>query len=63
MKCCGTPTPFTAVSPPDAAHSATKMMQALLFTEILKPLSAGLGPVGGVAIDSTVQSIFMKVRP
>jgi hypothetical protein len=42
---------------------ATRALEAVLFSEILKPLTAGLGPIGDVAIESAVSSVVMGVRP
>jgi hypothetical protein len=51
-----------AVNPPDAARSATGVMQAVLFAEILKPLTEALGPVGETVLGSVAQSIFVRAR-
>ena len=63
MKCCGSPTAAIAASPPDAAHVAQSTLQAVLFSEILKPLAKGLGPVGDIAVDSVAQQLFVPARP
>jgi len=33
-------------------------MNAVLFREILKPLAAGLGPVGEIALGSVADAVF-----
>jgi len=35
-------------------------MEALLFSEILKPLTAALGPVGDVAVASVTAKLFVE---
>ncbi len=42
--------------------SAQSVVQALLFSEILKPLGAALGPLGDAAIGSVVQQTFVAPR-
>jgi hypothetical protein len=44
MKCCASPTTSTAAEPLPAPVVQT--VEALLFSEVLKPLAAGLGPLG-----------------
>jgi hypothetical protein len=63
MKCCGSPTTSIAAVPPSAAHVAQSTLQAVLFSEILKPLAKGLGPVGEIAVDSVAQHLFVPSRP
>jgi hypothetical protein len=63
MKCCGSPTTSIAVNSPSAARAAETTLQAVLFSEILKPLAKGLGPVGDVAIESVVGQLFVRLRP
>jgi hypothetical protein len=41
---------------------ATRALAAVLFSEILKPLTAGLGPVGDVAIESAISSVVVEAR-
>jgi hypothetical protein len=63
MKCCGSPATSSATDPPGAARVAESTLQAVLFSEILKPLAKGLGPVGDVALESVVQRLFVPSRP
>jgi hypothetical protein len=63
MKCCESPTASIAPLPPSAARVAQSTLQAVLFSEILKPLAKGLGPVGDVAVDSVAQNLFAPSRP
>jgi hypothetical protein len=42
---------------------AASVMQALLFTEILKPLATALGPVGETVLGSVAQTTFVRNRP
>jgi hypothetical protein len=63
MKCCELPTTSIAGILPGAPSVAQSTLQALLFSEILKPLAKGLGPVGDVAIESVVQHLFVPLRP
>jgi len=63
MKCCGSPTTSIAPIPPDVAHLAQSALQAVLFSEILKPLAKDLGPVGDVALSSVAQRLFVSPRP
>jgi hypothetical protein len=47
----------------DARTAATNVLTAIVFREILKPLAAGLGPVGEVAIGSVADVIFARRKP
>jgi len=58
---CGSPTSIAPV-PPDVAHIAESTLQAVLFSEILKPLAKDLGPVGDVALGSVTQRLFVSPR-
>jgi hypothetical protein len=42
--------------------AATNALSAIVFREILKPLAAGLGPVGEVAIGSVADAIFTRPK-
>ncbi len=44
MKCCASPTTSTGVDPP--VPPVAQAVEALLFSEILKPLAGALGPLG-----------------
>lgn len=63
MKCCGPSSSSIAGNLPDAARAAESTLQAVLFSEILKPLAKGLGPVGDIVLDSVAQHIFAPSRP
>ena len=47
----------------DRTRAVRATVGAVLFREILKPLAAGLGPVGKTAIDSVADDLFVKRRP
>ena len=38
-------------------------LEAILFREILKPLAAGLGPVGEIAVGSVADTLFARPKP
>ena len=59
MRCCGLPTTSTAAEPP-ARGAVREIASALLFREILKPLVAGLGPVGEIALGDAIDKTFVK---
>jgi hypothetical protein len=61
MKCSGSPTTYIAVESGTRA-AATNALSAIVFREILKPLAAGLGPVGEVAIGSVADAIFTRPK-
>ena len=59
MKCSASPTTFTAAEPPaDAAAQARRVAEAVLFREVLKPLSAALGPVGEIVTGTVADRLF-----
>jgi hypothetical protein len=63
MKCCESPTTSTAANLPvqiDERKRIEASMQAVVFAEILKPLSASLGPFGDLATGSIAQSLFVR---
>jgi hypothetical protein len=62
MKCCGLPTVPSAADAPPAQPAAADALQAIVFGEILKPLSAALGPVGDIAVEALSQQLFMRPR-
>ena len=41
---------------------AEEALQAVLFSEIFKPLAKTLGPVGDIAIESVAQHLFVRPR-
>jgi hypothetical protein len=51
-----------AVAHEERARIARAAVSAVLFREILKPLAAGLGPVGETALDRVADDLFVK-RP
>lgn len=60
MKCCESPTTSIAVRTPDDRRAATAAMQAIVFSEVLKPLAAALGPAGDEAVGAIAQSLFVR---
>lgn len=42
--------------------AVTNALEAVVFREILKPLAAGLGPVGEVAIGSVADAAFVRPK-
>jgi hypothetical protein len=53
-------TSIAADSREEQQRSARDVMGALLFREILKPLAAGLGPVGEVALGTVADELFVR---
>jgi hypothetical protein len=57
------------VSPPIAtgddqrSRVVTATLDAVVFREILKPLAAGLGPVGETAVDAVADRLFAPTAP
>ena len=68
MRCCASPTTFTAADPRAderralAQTDARAVMSAVLFREILKPLTQGLGPVGEIALGAVADELFVRNR-
>jgi hypothetical protein len=50
-------------NPPTAGRAVETTLQAMLFSSILKPLAAGLGPAADIAVESVVQHFFVAGRP
>jgi len=46
----------------DARAVATSTLEAIVFREVLKPLAAGLGPVGDVALETVADSLFARPK-
>jgi hypothetical protein len=60
MRCsAATPSCASGTHSPPVAIAA---VEAIIFREILKPLAAGLGPVGEVAIGSVADALFAKPK-
>lgn len=49
-----------AASDAETRALATSAIEAIVFREVLKPLAAGLGPVGEVALDSVADKLFAR---
>ena len=66
MKCCESPITSTVADnasvKPAMPIRPTDVMQAVLFSDILKPLTAALGPVGEAVTSSVVQTLFVRPR-
>jgi len=60
MKCSESQTTSIADSAPDERTRATGVIEAIVFSEILKPLTAALGPFGDSATGSIAQSVFVR---
>ncbi len=57
MKCSGSPTISTV---PDArAAQPQAMVAALVFAEVLKPLTAALGPLGETLASTVAERAFL----
>ena len=57
MKCNASPTTSIAADG-ERRRVATATVSAVLFGEILKPLAAGLGPLGERAVESVADRLF-----
>jgi hypothetical protein len=62
MRCNGSPTTSSADSGAAARDAALRTVSAVLFREILRPLAAGLGPLGDVALEPLADRLA-RVRP
>jgi hypothetical protein len=61
MRCCASPTTFTAAETAgDAQRAARDVMSAVLFREILRPLAQGLGPAGDIVVGAVADSLFVR---
>jgi hypothetical protein len=60
MRCCASPTTSSAADAHVAGQrgAAEQIVQAVLFREVLKPLAAGLGPVGELAAAQVADALF-----
>jgi hypothetical protein len=45
----------------DAARVAQSALQAVMFSEILKPLTKDLGPAGDITVEAVTQKLFAPV--
>jgi hypothetical protein len=55
--------PITATATgPAARDAAANVLTAVVFREILKPLAAGLGPLGEMAAGSVADAIFARPK-
>jgi hypothetical protein len=57
MRCNASPTTCTAVEPPAARDLAARTVAAILFREVLRPLAAGLGPLGEIAVGPVAERL------
>lgn len=55
--------PLPATSSESARDVATRIFQAIVFREILKPLAAALGPMGDIATGNIADALFAKHKP
>ena len=63
MRMPGPESPTTrAAADAGARSAAANALSAIVFREILKPLAAGLGPVGEVAIGSIADALFERPK-
>jgi hypothetical protein len=62
MRCSGSPTTSTAADA-RTRDALNATLDAVLFREILKPLAAGLGPVGETAVDAVADRVFAPPPP
>jgi len=61
MRCNASPTTCIAADVrAEAQRSARDVASAILFREILKPLAAGLGPVGEIALGAVADDLFVR---
>jgi hypothetical protein len=44
-------------------RAAASALEAIVFREILKPLAAGLGPVGESALGAVADKLFVRPKP
>jgi hypothetical protein len=56
MRCSESQT--TCIAPEPQVRAAS-VFQALLFTQVLEPLTKSLGPVGEIALGSVAQQLFI----
>jgi len=46
----------------EARAAATNALEAILFREVLAPLTAGLGPVGQTALGAVADALFARPK-
>lgn len=56
MKCSASQTICTV---PEVPVRAASVFAALLFTQVLEPLTKSLGPLGEIALGSVAQQLFI----
>ncbi len=57
MRCSESQTTCTAPEPRER-----RVFEALLFAQVLEPLTKSLGPVGEIALGSVAQQLFIPKR-
>jgi hypothetical protein len=63
MKCSGSQTICTAAEPRRERAAVERSLQGLLFTELLAPLRAALGPTGDIVVGAVTRRLFpLEVR-
>jgi hypothetical protein len=58
MRCSGSPTTSIAADDARTRDAVNATLDAVIFREILKPLAAGLGPVGETAVAAVADRVF-----
>ncbi len=58
MKCCASPTTSTAAEP--LPPPVVQTVEALLFSDVLKPLAAALGPLGDQFTAIVAEHAFVR---
>ena len=56
MRCSESQTTCTA---PDVQPRPANIFEALLFTQVLEPLTKSLGPVGEIVLEGVAQQLFI----
>jgi hypothetical protein len=60
---CNASTASCIAADSDARVAAANALEAIIFREVLKPLAAGLGPVGETAIGTVADKLFVRPKP
>ena len=58
MRCSASPTTFTA--PSAAERPEIRVLEAMIFAEVLRPLAKDFGPFGEVALGAVAQHAFVS---